>query len=346
MAIITVRGPIDGSDLGPTLPHEHIFVDFSGDYREPPPHIRSLTRQLGVDLEAPITLMSLGFLWREPMWSVSNQILDSYEDARAELEVARHAGIRAVVEPTAIGVGRMPRALRRLSEELDMHIVAGTGYYRQAFHPPGVAEMSVGQLEERMLHELTQGMDDTDVRAGLMGELGTTGSAILPAEERVLIAAGRVQRQTNALAMVHTEGRRDAVLEAIRILTANGADPGKVHICHVNEAPWWRDVVDRGGTVGLDCFGSTFSVDSEVVMCPTDQTRIDHLKAIFDAGHGDRVLASNDVCMKMRLHRYGGWGYDHIQTNLAPHMRRAGFTDADIDLLFVQNPRRLLDGGE
>jgi phosphotriesterase-related protein len=300
-------------------------------------------RDLDVDLEAPITLKSLGILRREPQWSVSNQILDSYEDARSELALAKRLGIKAVLEPAAIGIGRLPLALRKLGRELDMHLITGTGYYRQAFHPPEVAGMSVAQVEERFLRELTLGMDDTDVRAGLIGELGTTGGAILPDEEKVLTAAGRVQRQTNVLVMVHTSGQRDVVLEAIRILTANGASPHKIHICHINEAPWWQEIVDTGATVGLDCFGSTFSVDSEIAMNPNDQTRIDQLRRIFDAGCGSKVLVSNDICMKMRLHKYGGWGYDHIQTNLTPHMKRAGFTDADFHLLFVENPRRLLD---
>jgi phosphotriesterase-related protein len=102
-------------------------------------------------------------------------------------------------------------------------------------------------------------------------------------------------------------------------------------------------VVSRGATIGLDCFGSTFSIDSETAMNPTDQARIEDLREIFDSGHGDKVLVSNDICMKMRLHKYGGWGYDHIQTNLYPFLHRAGFTDAELSVLFEENPRRFLD---
>jgi phosphotriesterase-related protein len=47
--------------------------------------------------------------------------------------------------------------------------------------------------------------------------------------------------------------------------------------------------------------------------------------------------------MKMRLHKYGGWGYDHIQTNLYPFLFRAGFTEADLKLLFEENPKHFLD---
>ena len=105
--------------------------------------------------------------------------------------------------------------------------------------------MTVDVLEQRFLREVLEGMDDTDVRAGLIGELGTSGDAIRPQEERVLIAAGRVQRQTNVPVYVHTEGRRDVVLRAIDLLTAEGADPTRIHICHVNERPYWKDIVDR-----------------------------------------------------------------------------------------------------
>ncbi len=102
-------------------------------------------------------------------------------------------------------------------------------------------------------------------------------------------------------------------------------------------------MVSRGATIGLDCFGSIFSIDSETAMNPTDQARIEDLREIFDSGHGDKVLVSNDICMKMRLHKYGGWGYDHIQTNLYPFLHRAGFTDAELSMVFEENPRRFLD---
>lgn len=338
-----MTGPIEADQLGPTLPHEHIFCDTSGDFRAPPPQIAALAEEMGVDLEDEITLQSLGFLRREPQWSVSNQILDSYDDAVAELAWARRAGVTAVIDPTPIGLGRNPEAQCRLSRELDMHVIAGTGYYRDKFHPPEVSRMTIAELEDVIHRELTEGMDGTDIRAGFIGELGTSGAQITPTEEKVLIAAAHVQNATKVPIMVHTEGVRDVVIAAIRLLERHGADVERIHICHVNRAPWWKDVVSLGATIGLDCFGSTFSIDSEVAMNPNDQARIDDLRQIFDAGHGDKVLVSNDICMKMRLHRYGGWGYDHIQTNLYPFLERAGFTAAELALLFEENPRRFLD---
>lgn len=343
MAIMTVNGLIEAGQLGLTLPHEHIFCDTSGDFREPPAHIESLLAAMGVDLEADLTLPSLGFLWREPQWSRNNQILESYEDAVEELGWAQRAGVTAVIDPTPIGLGRKPAALRRLSAELGMHVVAATGYYRGKFHPPEVATMTVADIENVMFGDLTEGMDGTDVCAGVIGELGTSGDRIMPSEEKVLIAAARVQRETSVPIMVHTEGVRETVFRVLALLERNGADIERIRICHVNGARWWKDVVSRGATIGLDCFGSIFAIDSETAMNPTDQPRIDDLRKIFDSGYGDKVLVSNDICMKMRLHKYGGWGYDHIQTNLYPFLRRAGFTDPELNSLFGENARRFLD---
>jgi len=203
--------------------------------------------------------------------------------------------------------------------------------------------MTVDDIEEKMTREITVGIDGTGVRAGVMGELGTTGDRIFPNEMKVLIAAGRVNKATNVPIMVHTEGRRDIIMEVLRILKENGANLEKVHICHVCGAPYWKEIANTGASVGLDQFGSTFNVDSELVMLPTDVERIRNLKRILDAGYGHKVLIGNDICMKMWLHKYGGWGYDHIQMNLVPYMHKEGITDEQLHLVQVENPARFLD---
>jgi phosphotriesterase-related protein len=343
MPAITVTGLVPAGELGMIAPHEHIFCDYSKDYVEPPQPIKSLMADMGVDLEAPITLKSYGFLMREPQWSVYNQILDSYEDAKEEMALFKRAGVKTVLDPTNIGVGRNPVLLRRLAQELDMHFITSTGYYRNKFHPPEVEEMTAEEIEERMVREVLEGIEGTDIRAGMIGELGTTGNNIFPREEKVLIAGGRAQFMTHAPVMVHTEGRRDIVMAALRLLEKNGADLEKVNICHVNRAGWWRDVVETGATMGYDTFGSTFNVDSEVRLSGSEQRDIDQLLRIFDAGYGHKVIMGNDICMKMRLHKYGGWGYDHILTNLVPHMKKAGFTEEHFRMLFEENPKNFLD---
>ncbi|MBI1880740.1 MAG: hypothetical protein HYR94_21395 [Chloroflexi bacterium] len=343
MAVITVNGLINADELGVTSAHEHIFCDYSKDYVEPPEAMKSFMRELGVNLEEPITLKSYGFLMREPLWSVYNQILSDYDDAKEELAILKRAGVKSVLDPTNIGVGRNPLGLRRLGQELDMHFITATGYYRNKFHPPEAETLTVDEIEEKMIREVMEGIDGTNIRAGMIGELGTTGNNIFPRENKVLIAGGRAQKATRAPVMVHTEGQRDTVMAALKILEDNGANLEKVNVCHVNGASYWQEIVETGATVGLDCFGSTFNVDSELVMLATDVKRIKDLQRILDAGYGHKVLIGNDVCMKMRLHKYGGWGYDHLLTNLVPYMKKVGIMDEELHTLLVENPKRFLD---
>jgi len=343
MAVITVTGEVSGKELGYTLAHEHIFADTSMDYREPPDWVKSFLRDYDVSLEGGVTLRNFGLLMREPQWSVDNQILSSYEDAFEELAIARRAGVKSVLDPTPIGLGRNPAGLRDLSLALSMYIVTGTGYYRQKFHPPETATMTVEDIEEKMTREITVGIDGTGVRAGVMGELGMTGGQILPIERRTLIAAGRVNKQTNVPIMIHAEGHLEIKLEALRLLKEHGANLEKVHLCHVCEASHWKELADTGASVGLDQYGSTFNVDSETVMLPTDVERIRALKRIIDAGYGHKVFIGNDICMKMRLHKYGGWGYDHIITNLTPYMHKEGISDEQLYMVNVENPALFLD---
>jgi len=53
-------------------------------------------------------------------------------------------------------------------------------------------------------------------------------------------------------------------------------------------------------------------------------------------------LLGCDVCLKCRLHRYGGWGYDHLLTNVVPAMRRLGIGAEEIDTMLGENPRKYL----
>ena len=343
MAIITVTGLIDADQLGVTCGHEHIFCDYSNDYVEPPERIKNIFQEQQISLENGVTLRNYGWLMREPLWSIDNQILSDYADAKEELAILKRAGVKSVLDPTNIGVGRNPAALQRLSQELDMYFITSTGYYRNKFHPPEVEQMSVDDIEARLYQEVMVGIGGTTLRAGVIGELGTTGGNIFPRERKVLEAAGRVNHKTNAPIMIHTEGRREVVLEAIKILKENGANVEKVHICHVNGASYWEDILKTGATIGMDCFGSTFNVDSELVILETDIKRIGDLKRVIDAGYAHKVIIGNDVCMKMRLHKYGGWGYDHILTNLVPYMLKAGITEEQLNTLWVESPRCFLD---
>jgi phosphotriesterase-related protein len=248
------------------------------------------------------------------------------------------------VEVSTRELSRDPLGLRLISEATDLHIVACTGHYIHAFLPPIQAERSVEEIADNMSREVLAGIDDTGVRAGIIGELGTS-ERIYPEEERALQAAARVNRNLGAPLMVHTDPQNRMALEALDILRSAGADLTKVSICHMDSAfmedAYLEDILATGAYIELDTFGENFCLHPNYG--PSDLDRVKLLSRLIDRGYVSQIMLASDVCLKCRLHAYGGWGYDHLLTNAVPAMKRYGITDADLDTMFVNNPKKYLD---
>src|SRR5438874_348697 len=116
----------------------------------------------------------------------------------------RAQGGRTIVDCTSLGLGRNARAMRRISDAAGVHIVMGTGWYREKVYPSYVQERSTRELADFMVDEIEQGAEGTDIRAGFIGEIGTDRYHITPAQERVFRAAARAQRRTGVSIWTHT----------------------------------------------------------------------------------------------------------------------------------------------
>ena len=121
-SVMTVTGPVDSSDLGVTLSHEHILNDVTSWWHE--------TSSAGWSPEEfarrPVSMDILWDLRHDPFGNRDNCRLDD-EDLAAE-EVARYAALggATIVDATGLGVGRDLARLRRVSERTGVRIVAGT----------------------------------------------------------------------------------------------------------------------------------------------------------------------------------------------------------------------------
>ena len=231
-----------------------------------------------------------------------------------------------------------------MSEQTGLDIVAGCGCYTQRSHPPEVAALSESELLERLLDEITNGLGGTDVRPGIIGEIGTS-SPVHPDEAKVLRVAAAAQAKTGLAINVHVAIFRREALAALDILEAAGADLSRVVISHLDEQPdtaYHRAILERGACVEYDTFGSESYFDGDGSAEPSDRERVDCLIELLDAGFGDRLLISQDVCTKVQLLKYGGLGYGHILRSILPRLRRRGVDDATVRKLLVENPARVL----
>jgi phosphotriesterase-related protein len=337
--IQTVCGPIEPESLGVTLGHEHLLIDLRGLWDEPATEERRALAQ------APITAQSRSTWVQNPYESRDNLLIDDEDAAAEELRALAEAGGRSVIDMTVEGLDPKPEALRRISQRSAVQIVLGTGVYRAFAHPPWVAGMTVDQLAARFIRAIQVGINGTSVRAGLVGELGTS-SPILPDEIKVLRAAARAHFETGVSINVHPAIFHREGPHVLDILQAEGVDLRRVALSHMDEQldyDYHASLAVRGAWLSFDTLGSesVFGPDSKE---PTDGQRLDALLRLLDAGWSGQILLSQDVCTKLQLIRFGGNGYAHVLKAIVPRLRGAGVEQATISKLLVDNPRRYLTG--
>lgn len=333
--IQTVCGPVDPAVLGLTLMHEHLLCDIA------PPALRAK------DLPEPE--ISLHNCWQiRHQWSQhrGNCLLDDELTAAEELRDLFAVGGRSVVELTVSGISPDPKGLQRISLASGVNIIAGCGFYVEAFRDDDHLSSSTDELADRMVADVRDGIGDSDIRAGQIGEIGISDDWT-EIEQRALHAAVIAQQETGASLNVHPPRDVAALLQIASLVRDNGGDPERLVLSHIDRTVFTLDdlfrVADTGCVIEYDFFGieSSYYPFMDIDL-PNDAMRLGAIRALIDRGHRSQVTLSQDICTKTRLTRYGGHGYSHLFRNVVPVMRRKGFSEDDINVLLIETPRRLL----
>jgi len=309
--IQTVLGPIEPGSIGFTLPHEH----------------------------TQIALWQIEGRW--DYWQLTR------DEPLILEELARFgaAGGTGLVDLTLPGVGRDPLWLRRLAEASGLHLVMGCGWYRTAHYPPEarIDRRSVDDLADELVREAEVGVGDTGVRPGIIGEIGTDKPWISALEERVHRAVARAASRTGLAISTHAV-LSPVGLDQLQIFDEEGADLSRVVIGHADSYPildHYLAIIGRGANVEFDFLGMRFT--------PTERHGearvVDLICELLSRGHAGRILLSQDVCHDSQLVRYEGNGYAYLSDAFLPRLRGAGVSEAEIETMTVQNPRRLLTIG-
>ena len=189
MSIQTVSGLIDKKNAGIITPHEHIFIELTAFFEE-----RAL-RDCESPSTASVTIDKLGILNRDPYAIKDNLIMNDYDTQKKEILRFKNAGGSTIVDATMPGIGRDVKMLKKISMATGINVVIGTGYYVYSTHPNKVVEMSEQEIAEFMVKEIEEGIEDTDIKAGVIGEIGI--SEIFNEQERkVLRAAALANKKT------------------------------------------------------------------------------------------------------------------------------------------------------
>lgn len=355
--IMTVLGSISKDELGITLPHEHLLIDLTYrlNYLKPTdPHKISL-------VNAPITLESLGEIRRDTTFSKDNYRLDDTQLAIEELNKFKRAGGSSLVEMSLPGIGRNPSELQTISEETGVNIIMATGWYVLLSSPKSIKEKSANDLKHIMVEELTEGVNSTDIKAGVIKSACT--HPITKDQEKILSATAAAQRETGAPLTFHPpvrdEKRRRVVKTAdkvLDILIENGADPKRIYVSHMGisctdyritrlDLDYHRDLMEEYGvTLGYDTFGMEAYADGLYpgAAFPCDRLQTAAVVELCKEGYEKQLMLSQDTYMKIQLTKYGGYGYAHILKHIIPVLKLNGVTDQQIRTMIIENPKSIL----
>ena len=331
----TVGSFIEPAALAATLMHEHVLCDIT------PPSLAALN-----DPGPEITLENVYAINYGRVKHATKYRLDLLETAVHEVAKMVEAGGRSIVELTCGGLKPDPAGLAAVAARSGANIVMGCGYYVEEYQDPRNAERSVDDFAAEMIGQVQGGAWGTGIRAGIIGEIGCQ-APWTALERRVMRGALIAQRETGAALNVHPGRHHDQPREVADFIAANGGDPARTIISHIDRTIFDEGhllrLADSGVVIEFDLFGQehTYYGLSDIDM-PNDGIRLKWLRTLIAHGHLERIVISHDICYRTRLTKFGGHGYGHIFRNVVPMMGKRGYSEDEIDAILVRNPRRLL----
>jgi phosphotriesterase-related protein len=304
LKIQTVTGEISASEMGLTLPHEHILVDF-----------------------AMIDSISHNSYNKD---SVINKV-QPYLDELSPYKV------KTFVDCTPAYLGRDPQLLAELSRKTNVNILTNTGWYaadKQRHLPGKMKDMSPEEIALIWIEEAKNGIEGTGIKPGFI-KIGMSSPQLTESDKKLVAAACITHLKTGLTIMSHT-GPADAALAQLAILKQYGVDPSAFIWTHaMNETSNDKilTVANMGVWVAFDGIRKDLKA----------QARISGLMQFAkSAGLLDRILLSHDAGWYQPGKPDGGKfrPFTDLFSMVIPLLSREGFTDVELNQMMVKNPAK------
>lgn len=318
----TVTGPISVNDLGVTLMHEHLLIGYPG--------WEANTLQPGPSRDEIIATC-----------------VGKIEDMQAH-------GIRSMLDPCPNDLGRDVTLAAEVADRTGFNIICATGLYKEDeggvphWHFLRSLGRGVETMAELFIHELTRGIGETGIKAGII-KVATGEGRITDYEYEVLEAAALAAVETGAPVTTHTD-QGTMGEEQQQFLIDKGVPPHRIiigHSCGSANHDYHLNILDRGSYLGFDRFGLE-------VLAP-DEQRIESLIALLKKNREQGIVVSHDGVWCTRGQPFPAellaamdadvlFNPTHFHRNIIPRLLEAGISQAQIDTMLVDNPRRFFSG--
>lgn len=264
--------------------------------------------------------------------------LDLMDETVREFRKLKDLGVGNILEVTNIGMGRDVDYIMKVAKESGIEILVSTGFYKEPFLPEFVYSSSVEELSELMTSEIEDGIGESSIKASAIGEFGTSKGMMTAMERKVFESCAMTAVRTGRPVTTHTTLGTFA-LEQADLLISLGVEPERIVIGHMDlcqNVDLILELLSRKVNIGFDTVG-------KLAYAP-DSFRLEALKKIFDRGYSGQVVLSMDITRRSHLEVNGGIGYSYLFTSFIPYLLENGFSQDDVDVLLVDNPRKILGG--
>jgi phosphotriesterase-related protein len=294
--IQTVTGKITKKELGICAAHEHLSIDLSRIKNDP------------------------------------DTILDDEQGVLEELKHFKKSGGHSMVELTNDGMGRDVQMLQRLSEKTGIHIISCTGFYKDPFIPEFAKHWDRDQFAAHFIKESNEGIWDTGILPGVIGEVGTSLNEIKPIERELIIGAGAAALESGLPISTHTTLGTMGESQ-VEMFFDLGLPEDQIIIGHQDlnaNKDEVLSVLEAGVYIGFDTIGKN--------NYRPDEERLKFLLDFIDRGYHKQILLSADLTRKSHWKKHGGPGYDLVLRDFIPELKLQGVTEEIIDDLLIHNP--------
>ena len=309
----TVLGPVQTSELGFTLSHEHVVASSAGI-----PHIYP-------------------------------EFIQRTKSIQESIEVLREVkanGVDTIIDLTTMDLGRDINLLKQVSKESGINIICATGTWRDI--PRSFWSASIDSIKSLYVREITQGIENTNIKAGII-KVANDSDGVTQEGEIILRAAARAQIETGVPISTHTWAPKKIGNEQIRIFLEEGVDLNRVYIGHSNDSVdtgYLKGIIEKGAWLGMDRYPGGRQPGT-----PNWEKRTEILASLIQDGYGDKIMLGHDWAVKLAIEseekqaerkRSNPDGYLFIKNKILPKLGELGVTKTQIQNLMVTNPYNFL----
>lgn len=311
--INSVLGPLDTTDLGFTLMHEHVILASAGIPQN------------------YVELLGTGFM---------DRIVNG-------LTQAKEGGIDTIVDATTLDLGRDVTVLAEVSRLTGVNIITCTGWWLEI--PRSLTGASANQLAQLFIREIQEGVAGTDIKAGILKSASDI-SGVTPGEETILRAVARAHLQTNVPVMLHSYSPGQVGRQQLAILKEEGVDLRRVAVDHSNDTTdleYLTWLLEQGCYLGMDRYPGRNT--SPLARTKTMKALIDagyghRLLPSHDWSLARAMTIEASPAAREEREARNPYGYLYIKKVVFPQLREMGVSEAALNSLCMEGPRNFFEG--